>query len=140
MDFYGNLAAAGGPGVFDDGEAGAGGPGKIVDVFGAVGERLCAVGIICAGNQITAGADDFILRDGDFYVEGAEVREKFCGGVELMAVPGVLPPDADFGEPLADHIKIVGVAGALDDFGEDVVEDDVKLHGRAGSDWFREGD
>jgi hypothetical protein len=41
MNFYGALAA--GPGVFDDGEAGAGGPGKIVDVFGMIGERFCAV-------------------------------------------------------------------------------------------------
>src|SRR5271155_354048 len=106
MDFYGNLAAAGRPGVFDDGEAGAGGPGKIVDVFGVVGERFCAVGIICAGNEIAAGADDFILWDGDFHVESAEVSEKFAVGVELMAVPGILPPDADFGEPLADHIEI----------------------------------
>ncbi len=138
VNFYGALAA--GPGIFEDREAGASGPGKIVNVCGMIGEHFRAVGIICAGNEVTAGADDFVLRNGDLHVEGAEVREKFGVGVKLMAVPGVLPPDADFGEPLADHIEIVGVAGALDDLGKHIVKGDVELHGGAGRDWFWQRD
>src|SRR5580698_5452695 len=135
MNFYGALAA--GPGVFDDGEAGTSGPGKIVDVLGMIGKRFCSVGIIHAGYQVAAGADDFILRNGDFYVEGAEVREKFAVGVELMAVPCVSPPDPHFGEPLTDHVEVMGVAGALDNSGKHVVEDNVKFDGGAGGDRFR---
>ena len=105
-----------------------------------IGERLGAVGIICAGDQVAARSDDFILWDGDFHVEGAEVGEEFSVGVKLMAVPGVFPPDADFREPLADHVEIVGVAGAFNDFGKHVVEGDVEFDGRAGGDGFRQRD
>ena len=137
VNFYGAVAA--GPGIFDVREARARGPGKIVNVFGVEREGLGAVRIIDAGNLIAARADDFILRQRDFHVEGAEVGEEFRGGVKLVAVPGVFPPHADFREPLADHIEIVGVAGAFDDFGKLVVESHAKRDGSAGSDRLRQG-
>ena len=75
-----------------------------------------------------------------FHIESSEVREKFGVGVELMAVPCIFPPDADLREPLADHIEIVGVAGALDDFGKHVVKVMWNCTDAPGAIGFRQGD
>src|ERR1700752_1043762 len=45
-----------------------------------------------------------------------------------MAIPGVLPPDADFGEPLADHEKVAKISGASHDSRKLVVERNLEFH------------
>jgi hypothetical protein len=104
-----------------------------VDVFGMEGDGFGAVGIVRARNEIAARADDFVLRQREFHIEGAEIGEEFGVGVELVAIPGVLPPHADFWKPLADHDEVAFVAGAMEDFGKLIVKGNVKLHGSARS-------
>ena len=108
--------------------SGLGGPGEVVDVFAAEGQGLGAVFVNGFGKLHPAGAHDFVLRQGELYIEGAEVGKEFCVGMELMTVPRPLPPDADLGEPLRSHHEIVAVAGAGEDLPKLVVERDPELH------------
>jgi len=45
----------------------------------------------------------------------------------LMAVPGSVPPDANFGEPLTGEQEIPLPAGALQGLGKLIVESDFEL-------------
>src|ERR1700723_4116180 len=116
------------PNVREQGEARAGAPGKIVNVFGVIGEGLSAVGIFYGGNQIAGRADEFVLRDGDFHIKSSKVREKFGICVKLVAIPGVLPPHAHFRKPLADHVEVAFVTGTFDNFGELVTKRNVESY------------
>src|SRR4029077_16613590 len=121
-------AGASGPFVLDRGETGAGCPGKIVDVFGMISKCFRSVRIVDVRDQVGACAGHFVLRKGQFHVEGAEIREELRGGVEWMAVPSVLPPNANLGKPLPSHDEISFVARALDNLGELIVKRDAELH------------
>ena len=62
----------------------------------------------------------------------AEVGKKLCRVVILMAVPGPVPPDSDFGEPLAAENEIALPSGARLRFGKLGLEGDLELNERAG--------
>ena len=125
-------ARAASPRIFDVDEMRARGPRKIDYVLGMKCQRLRAVAVVFAGDQIAARADDFIHRDSDAHVVRAEVRKKFRGGMKLMAIPRVLPPHADLRKPLAHHKEIAFVARALDHFGKLVAKRHAELHRCAG--------
>src|SRR5207249_6410483 len=59
-------------------------------------------------------------------------------GMELMAVPTVVPPHSDLREPLRNNKEIPLVAGACDNFRKVVVEANPKLDVFAGQHGFRQ--
>src|ERR1700747_592023 len=138
MKFPGPRAA--GPGIFNVGETRARTPGKIVHVFRVERKRLRAVGIVRRCDRIAARADDFILRKRPLYIERPEIREKFRRVVKLMAIPSALPPDANLGKPLADHVEITEISSSREDFGHLVVESDLEFHFGARRDSSRKFD
>ena len=101
-------------------------------------ESFGSVGIVGGGNQVATGADDFILRQGELHIEGAEVREEFRVFMKLVAIPDTFPPDTDFRKPLTDHKKVANVAGASDNFGHLIFKGDFELHIGTRSDGLRE--
>ena len=118
--------------VVDDLEVGIGGPGEVVDILGVEGDGLGAVAVVALTGLYASRADDVVLRQRDLHVIGAEVGEELGHGVELVAVPCSMPPDADFGKPLSGEQEGALVAGAGDDLGELGAELDSELHILAG--------
>ena len=83
----------------------AGRPGEVVDVVAVIGHGLGVVRIIFVGHH-SAGANHFVLRNGQLHVVDAEVGEEFGCVVILVAIPCAVPPDADFRKPLAAKNEI----------------------------------
>ena len=76
------------------------------------------------------------LRHGELHVVDAEVGEELGGVVILVAVPGSVPPDADFRKPLAAEQEIALPSGAGLGFGKFGLEGDLELDECAGRDWL----
>src|SRR5208283_2853169 len=83
-------------------------------------------------------ASDVILGQRDLHIKGAEVRKELGEGMELMAIPGIMPPHSDLGEPLSGQKEGTLVAGARDDFGEGRTKLDFELHILPGRDRMRQ--
>src|SRR5580658_10855701 len=82
----------------------AGGPGEVVNVISVITQSLRAVRIADFANLHSAGADNFILRHRQLDVVYSEVGKELSESVILMAIPGSVPPHADFRKPLpAQH-------------------------------------
>src|SRR5438093_820629 len=116
------------PGVFNYAIVWVGRPGEVVDILAVVSDRLGAVGVVAARHLVPARSEDVVLRDRQLYVISPEVGEELCGGVELVAVPGAVPPHPDLWEPLSDHEEIAFVTGTSQHFRELVVEGDLECY------------
>ena len=78
------------------------------------------------------GADDKSFGHLDRHVVDAEVGEELRCVVILVSVPGSVPPDSDFGEPLAAENEIAFPSGARLGFGKLRLEGDLELNECAG--------
>src|SRR6185369_16194070 len=107
-------------------------PGEIMNVVGVVGDGLRSVAVLDFCRFQTGCAVNEVLRQGELDVVGSKVGEKLRIQMELVTVPGALPPDANFGEPLPTKDKVALVSGAGDDFWELVVESDAESDFSAG--------
>src|SRR5207244_12948332 len=76
------------------------GPGKIVNIFSVEGDRLGAIRIVGRRYFYAARSNDLVLRHCQADVVSSEIGKKLCGRVELVTIPGALPPDTDFGKSL----------------------------------------
>ncbi len=119
-------------GAVGDGEVRAGGPGEVADVFAVEAEGLGAVGVDEFAGGDAAGSDDVAAGKSEGDVEGGEVGEELGGGVVLVAVPRAVPEDAGLGIPLAAHDEVALVAVAGDGDGELIVEGEVEGDGVVG--------
>jgi hypothetical protein len=122
-------------------EGGVGGPGEVVDHLGAVVEALAAVGGRIGGDEDAAGADDHRLGDVEVDVVVAEVGVELGVEGEDVGTPDAVGlQNADLGEPLAEDVELVGVAGAGEDLGELGEEVELDDDALAGLDGCGEGD
>ena len=95
-------------------------------------DGLCAVLVVNAGNLDPACADDFILWNRQLHVESTEICKELCRRVELVTIPGALPPHPNLREPLCSHEEVALVTGARQYFAELVVELNSELNRFAG--------
>ena len=65
------------------------------------------VGVVDRVLHGAGGAENESLGHGEPHVVHAVIGEELAEGMELMRVPGPLPPDADLGEPLRDEMVVV---------------------------------
>src|SRR5208283_3643415 len=105
---------------------------------GVVANAFGAIGIVDVAHFHPRGADGLKLRDGDFHVIDAEIGEKFGGAVKLMTVPGSMPPDADFWEPLTGEQEIALPSGTLQGLRELIVKSNFELDVAIGRNGLRQ--
>ena len=124
--------------IFYDFEVGIGSPSEVVNIFGMKSYRLGAVSIIVVADLHSSRADDIILRQRNLHVIGAEVGEELGHGMELVAIPLPVPPQADLGKPLSGEQESALITGARDHLGKGCFELDLELHAFARSDRSRQ--
>src|SRR5215469_7763191 len=95
-------------------------------------QRLCAVGIVCAGDQVATCADNFVLGKRQLHVEGSEIGEEFRCGMKLVAIPLILPPHTNLREPLTHHEEVALVAGACENLRQHILKVHVEYDRGAG--------
>src|SRR6516225_8969286 len=123
-----DCAGAAAPGILDDPEVRVSRPGEVVDILAVVSDRLSAVGVAEARHFVPARSQHVVLWHRQFHVISPEVGEELGGGMELVAVPGAMPPHPDLGEPLSDHEEIAFVTSASEHFRKLVVEGDLECY------------
>src|ERR1700679_3194900 len=110
-----------------------------MDILAADTARAGSVRVDLRAGLDAAGADNVTLRQREVHVVGPKIRKEFCVCVILMAIPLIVPKDANFRKPLSAHDEVPLVSTSRNGEGELVMEGQLKANYLPGTNRLGQG-